>query len=174
MDKIKQLNKYEQGSAVYGITKYSDLTYQEFRKYYLGLNRTLYTTMYKGDSDVESKYYTVESPDAFDWRNVTGVVSAVKNQEMCGSCWAFSATGNIEGVWAVKRNESVSLSEQGLFAIIISLIQFLLNFNFNSFTHLFFLIIQLNTELVDCDKLDSGCLGGLPTNAFKTVINLGN
>ncbi|UXI16883.1 ubiquitin specific peptidase [Sarcoptes scabiei] len=140
--KIKMLNLNEQGSAVYGITEFADLTYEEFTEKYLGFRSELYTAPEPSNNiDPYDDVIETESlPESFDWRDVNGVVSPVKNQEMCGSCWAFSATGNIEGVWAIKRNESVSLSEQ---------------------------------ELVDCDKLDNGCGGGLPTNAFKTVLNLG-
>merc|ERR1711920_216291 len=77
-------------------------------------------------------------PDSFDWRT-QGAVNPVKNQEQCGSCWAFATVANIEGTAFVATKKLVSLSEQ---------------------------------ELVDCDAAtgDEGCSGGLPSNAFKDVI----
>ena len=93
-----------------GITKFFDLTRQEFAKIYLNLN-------YGAMNVVNLKPYKMnaknDSPDSWDWRD-QGVVSNVKDQAACGSCWAFSAVGNLEGLYAKEKGTLVSLSEQML------------------------------------------------------------
>jgi len=63
--------------------------------------------------DVGNTIGNVNVPNAFDWRN-EGAVTAVKNQEQCGSCWAFSTTENVESMWirAGKANDSIDFSPQ--------------------------------------------------------------
>jgi len=99
----------EQGLHGYrmAINKFSDLTDDEFESTMLG-----YLPETGDESEVH--YFQVRAtPDEVDYRD-EGLVTPVKNQGHCGSCWAFSATGGIEGVWAKKVGELISVSEQQL------------------------------------------------------------
>ena len=73
------------------ITKFSDLTRQEFARTYLNLNFNAMALL--NQKPVRAKISN-EVPDAFDWRD-KGVVSNVKDQGSCGSCWAFSTVAKL-------------------------------------------------------------------------------
>ena len=66
-----------------GITKFSDLTYQEFAKTYLNLN---YDAMAVANFNPTIVKLNNATPEAQDWRD-EGCVSGVKDQAYCGSCW---------------------------------------------------------------------------------------
>ncbi|XP_045537870.1 uncharacterized protein LOC106716117 isoform X5 [Papilio machaon] len=108
---IHALNIGDAGTARYGVTKFADLTHEEFKTQFLGLKPSL-----RNQNQIpmtKAVIPEVNLPGAFDWRQ-RGAVTPVKDQGSCGSCWAFSVTGNVEGQWQLKTGNLLSLSEQEL------------------------------------------------------------
>jgi cathepsin F len=91
-----------------GVTKFSDMTQEEFAKNYLGLN---YADLNKENFEPVTITKFGAAPPSFDWRN-EGRVSEVKEQGNCKACYAFTTIGNLEGLYYAKTKVMTPLSEQ--------------------------------------------------------------
>uniref|UniRef100_A0A146LBS1 Cathepsin L n=1 Tax=Lygus hesperus TaxID=30085 RepID=A0A146LBS1_LYGHE len=106
--------RYKQGLTSYSmkLNHFSDMHPEE-------MEQTLgkLTEVFLNDTDnFITSYYTPSNlsiPAFVDWRK-KGLVTSVKNQGNCGSCWAFSTVGGIEGQWKKHKGRLVSLSPQQL------------------------------------------------------------
>jgi hypothetical protein len=127
----KFINDHNETNAswIAGHNQFSDWTYAEY-KAILGYRR--------GEADVKSniKIFAETNADSVNWVE-QGAVTAVKDQGQCGSCWAFSSTGSIEGAHQIASGELVSFSEQQL------------------------------VDCATLRYGNYGCNGGLQTNAYK-------
>jgi C1A family cysteine protease len=143
IDRINANNayvKFRGSGATFGLNKFSDLSPEEFAEKVLMTPFKPVTSVFKEKNMLSPR---ITAPDTFDWRT-KGAVTAVKDQQQCGSCWAFSVTENVESVWILAKgltNETLPpLAPQ---------------------------------QIVDCDTSDAGCEGGNPPTAYQYIISAG-
>jgi len=146
--RVENLNAKYAPKAQFALNKFADLSKDEFKHYYLNAK-----PLPKGKHNMP--FVTAKPignvPDSWDWRTANPpVVTDVKDQGQCGSCWAFSTTGNVEGQHALKTKKLVGLSEQNL--------------------------VDCDHECSIYDgqqSCDAGCEGGLMMNAFQYIFKNG-
>ncbi|CAA0810960.1 Thiol protease aleurain [Striga hermonthica] len=109
-ENLKMIRSHNRKGLSYtmGVNAFADMTWDEFRKHRLGAAQNCSATM-RGNH----KLTDVVLPESKDWRT-TGIVSPVKDQGSCGSCWTFSTTGALEAAYAQAFGRGISLSEQQL------------------------------------------------------------
>jgi cathepsin F len=158
-ERLKKKKQYH----LSGITRFFDLTTQEFSKKYLSLDLPLSDVikaqkvkgswMEKQNADPDVKFRNLNktsndsaSDDSTHNRMLQttslplnfdwrayGIVGTVRNQGSCGSCWSFSSVCVLEGRYAMKYGVLENFSEQ---------------------------------QLINCDTYDNGCNGGNAGSAF--------
>jgi len=145
-DRLNALNP----KARFGATKFSDMSKEEFAKYYLTAKVPArselpapknFSIPRKPHDMFASGRLQAPNPTNYDWGSA-GVITPVYNQGQCGSCWAFSATETIESYYAIQGGALTQLSME---------------------------------QIVDCDTAgqDQGCGGGFPTGAYQYVQSAG-
>jgi len=104
--------KHKAGKETFqmGINRFADMLQSEIGALMKGLDRATdkvpATSVFVADKNTRL-------PNTVDWRE-EGVVTEVKDQGDCGSCWSFSTTGTLEGQHALSTGNLVSLSEEQL------------------------------------------------------------
>jgi C1A family cysteine protease len=140
LKEIERKNRESKG-AVFNVTKFADMTKEEFRSYPCGVDKLSELNDkrpgFVPQGPTEPTIVDPNLPTSFDW-TTKGAVTPVKDQQQCGSCWAFSVIGNAEGVWFLAGNKLTGLSEE---------------------------------QLVSCSTTDYGCSGGWPFWAWTDMLS---
>lgn len=110
-DIIRESNSNTSLTFKLGHNAYSDMTNKDF-KAMLGFHPNPHASRPR-NVDYTLGQRVKDTPDSIDWSEL-GAVTPIKNQEQCGSCWAFSTTGSVEGAYYIATKHLISLSEQQL------------------------------------------------------------
>jgi len=97
-----------------GINQFSDMTEDEFKGVLGGKMHEQWAL--RADSMAKASTFKASGaavPETVDWRlRAPSVLTGVKDQGQCGSCWAHASTENIETHWAIRTGQLFTLSQQ--------------------------------------------------------------
>lgn len=115
--KLKNIKEHNKKNTTWkmGVNHFTDRTDDEFRAH-LGLKKSLlHATKHKASPRLHAHKSHVDVSHLegtnVDWRS-KNIVSAVKDQGQCGSCWTFATAESVESAWAMATGKLVDLSEQ--------------------------------------------------------------
>jgi len=128
------------GVQSHGVTRFMDWSLEE-KKAFLGYKRDFKARSQSRHQVMPRPDQVSAAPDTFDWRSTA--VTPVRDQGRCGSCWAYSATEQVESAMLLKyKNGTVPSS-------------------------------WLSTQqTVDCDTYDYGCNGGDTITAYRYMMSV--
>ncbi|MCB0517062.1 MAG: C1 family peptidase [Chitinophagales bacterium] len=75
--------------------------------------KSFYGNGYQLLKSATTRIDNIASISKYDMRN-EGLLPPIRNQLLCGSCWAFSAVASYESSYAIKNGKQINASEQDL------------------------------------------------------------
>jgi cathepsin H len=141
METLIEIRNHNMGkhSWTKGINDFSDMTFEEFQEERLMEPQHCSAT---NDLKIRDEIKELGAPASYEWNDFK-MVTPVKNQGSCGSCWTFSTVGSMESHWNILgKGRNITFSEQ-----------------------------QLVDCAGDFDN--HGCNGGLPSHAFEYIRHAG-
>jgi hypothetical protein len=105
---------------------------------------------------------TTTPTDEHDWATM-GLLGPIRNQGICGACWAFSSIGAIESAMAIQKYNKMTPNEKAERWGAVGVDE-----NGGVRDDLGLVVPLSEQDLIDCDTLyEKGCDGGLMTTTFE-------
>jgi len=113
-ENMKKIRLHNLGKASWkmGVNQFTDMSKDEMRTYFGADKRALHLSTKQPQSMLRHNV-NASLPSSVDWRD-QNVISPVKDQGHCGSCWAFASTATIESYAAINTGIMNEVSMQEL------------------------------------------------------------